>query len=85
MSKRLYSLEVLVLTENQATTTVSYSTGPCQHLVEFNIALMQWHRVVPDFLVQTGDKTGTGAGGESFYGGTLNKIHIYIDFALIIS
>jgi len=26
-------------------------------------------RVVPGFLVQTGDRTGTGAGGESFYGG----------------
>ena len=26
-------------------------------------------RVVPDFLVQTGDRTGTGAGGESFFGG----------------
>jgi len=25
--------------------------------------------VVPGFLVQTGDRTGTGAGGESFYGG----------------
>ena len=28
-----------------------------------------FHRVVPDFLVQTGDRTGTGGGGESFYGG----------------
>ena len=28
-----------------------------------------FHRVVPGFLVQTGDKTGTGAGGESVYGG----------------
>ncbi|KAH9921730.1 cyclophilin-like protein [Epithele typhae] len=27
-----------------------------------------FHRVVPDFLVQTGDRTGTGGGGESFYG-----------------
>jgi hypothetical protein len=25
--------------------------------------------VVRDFLVQTGDRTGTGGGGESFYGG----------------
>jgi len=29
------------------------------------------YRIVPRFLVQTGDKTGTGAGGESFYGGSL--------------
>ncbi|KAL4066093.1 cyclophilin-like protein [Scleroderma citrinum] len=27
-----------------------------------------FHRIVPGFLVQTGDRTGTGAGGESFYG-----------------
>ncbi|KAG1743036.1 cyclophilin-like domain-containing protein [Suillus lakei] len=27
-----------------------------------------FHRIVPGFLVQTGDKTGTGGGGESFYG-----------------
>ncbi|KAF8185978.1 cyclophilin-like protein [Pholiota molesta] len=28
-----------------------------------------FHRVVPGFLVQTGDRTGLGGGGESFYGG----------------
>jgi cyclophilin family peptidyl-prolyl cis-trans isomerase len=31
--------------------------------------LISLRRVVPGFLVQTGDKTGTGAGGESIYGG----------------
>lgn len=31
-------------------------------------------RVVPNFLVQTGDRTGTGSGGESFYGGSYNII-----------
>ena len=32
-------------------------------------ALMRGYRIVPGFLVQTGDRTGTGGGGESFYGG----------------
>lgn len=31
--------------------------------------LLFFSSVVPDFLVQTGDKTGTGSGGESFFGG----------------
>ncbi|KAG0141275.1 hypothetical protein CROQUDRAFT_98947 [Cronartium quercuum f. sp. fusiforme G11] len=26
-----------------------------------------WHRIVPNFIVQTGDPTGTGSGGESIY------------------
>lgn len=27
-----------------------------------------WHRYLADFIIQTGDPSGTGAGGESFYG-----------------
>ncbi|KAL9939022.1 hypothetical protein V8E36_001835 [Tilletia maclaganii] len=27
-----------------------------------------FHRIVPGFIIQTGDPTGTGMGGESFYG-----------------
>ncbi|KAL5492229.1 CWC27 [Sanghuangporus weigelae] len=41
-----------------------------------------FHRVVPGFLVQTGDKTGTGAGGESFYGEPFeDEIHPRLRYA----
>ena len=31
-----------------------------------------FHRVIPQFMIQTGDPTGTGRGGESFEGGRFN-------------
>ncbi|KAF9244174.1 cyclophilin-like domain-containing protein [Melanogaster broomeanus] len=41
-----------------------------------------FHRIVPNFLVQTGDKTGTGAGGESFYGEPFeDEIHPRLRFS----
>jgi len=27
-----------------------------------------FHRLIPGFMIQTGDPTGTGSGGESFWG-----------------
>ncbi|KAI9464822.1 cyclophilin-like protein [Russula earlei] len=41
-----------------------------------------FHRVVPDFLVQTGDRTGTGFGGESFFGEPFeDEVHPRLRFA----
>ncbi|KAH9026370.1 cyclophilin-like protein [Lactarius pseudohatsudake] len=41
-----------------------------------------FHRVVPDFLVQTGDRTGSGSGGESFFGEAFeDEIHPRLRFA----
>ncbi|TEB33120.1 cyclophilin-like protein [Coprinellus micaceus] len=41
-----------------------------------------FHRIVPGFLVQTGDRTGTGNGGESFYGEPFeDEIHPRLRYA----
>lgn len=40
-----------------------------------------WHRIVPGFCIQTGDPTGTGTGGESFYGGPFkDEVHQRLKF-----
>lgn len=43
---------------------------------------LTFHRVIEDFMVQTGDPTGTGAGGESCWGGSFEdevspKLHYF--------
>lgn len=40
-----------------------------------------FHRIVKNFIVQTGDPTGTGMGGESIYGEPFNdEIHSRLRF-----
>ena len=40
-----------------------------------------WHRIIKDFMIQTGDPTGTGRGGVSFYGEAFkDEFHSRIKF-----
>ena len=41
-----------------------------------------FHRLLKDFLIQTGDPTGTGSGGESVYGRPFkDEFHSRLNFA----
>ncbi len=45
----------------------------CQNFVELSkrgyYDNVVFHRIIPDFMIQGGDPTGTGRGGESIFGG----------------
>lgn len=55
----------LVLFEEQAPKTVANFVGLAKKGYYDGIT---FHRVIKDFMIQGGDPTGTGAGGESIYG-----------------
>jgi cyclophilin family peptidyl-prolyl cis-trans isomerase len=45
-----------------------------------------FHRVVPGFIAQTGDPSGTGMGGESYYGEPFeNETHSRLKFNRYVS
>lgn len=46
------------------------------HLLLLTMAGLQFHRIIRDFMIQGGDPTGTGRGGQSIYGGKFDdEIH----------
>lgn len=54
------------LFDNQAPKTVANFIGLANKNYYDGII---FHRVIPDFMIQGGDPTGTGTGGDSIYGG----------------
>ncbi|KRL54122.1 peptidylprolyl isomerase [Furfurilactobacillus rossiae] len=55
------------LFEDQAPKTVANFVGLAKNGYYDGVS---FHRVIADFMIQGGDPTGTGAGGESIYGQT---------------
>ncbi|HAT54261.1 MAG TPA: peptidylprolyl isomerase [Lactobacillus sp.] len=53
------------LFEEQAPKTVANFVGLAKNGYYDGVS---FHRIISDFMIQGGDPTGTGAGGESFYG-----------------
>ena len=51
----------------------------CKYALPSCVDNISLSRVVPGFLVQTGDRTGTGNGGESFYGGNVYSLRVLGD------
>lgn len=69
---------VVVLETNQGTIKLTLYNDVAPKTCENFVGLVKkgyydgtiFHRVIKDFMVQGGDPTGTGRGGESLWGGT---------------
>jgi len=68
---------MVVLETNQGSVTIKLMPDVAPKTVENFLGLVKkgyydnivFHRVIKDFMVQGGDPTGTGTGGESLWGG----------------
>lgn len=69
---------MVVLETNQGTVTVKLFPEVAPKACENFLGLVKkgyydgitFHRVIKNFMIQGGDPTGTGGGGQSFFGGT---------------
>lgn len=75
-----YQGKTAFLKTNKGDITLEFYADDAPKTVENFIRLAEsgyyngviFHRVVKDFVIQAGDPTGTGAGGESIFGVTFN-------------
>lgn len=71
------SITVAIIKTNMGTIEIEFFADKTPKTVENFVGLAEkgyykgviFHRVIKDFMLQTGDPTGTGRGGESFWGG----------------
>jgi peptidyl-prolyl cis-trans isomerase-like 1 len=71
------SITVAIIKTNMGTIEIELFADKTPKTVENFVGLAEkgyykgviFHRVIKDFMLQTGDPTGTGRGGESFWGG----------------
>lgn len=69
--------QLAILETNKGTIKIKLFPKKAPKTVENFIGLIEkgyydgiiFHRVIPDFMIQGGDPTGTGMGGESLWGG----------------
>jgi len=77
MSTSEYLGKTVILKTNMGDITLGFYPEDAPKAVENFIKLAEkgyyngvtFHRVIKDFMIQGGDPTGTGAGGESIFGG----------------
>ncbi|XP_037908452.1 peptidyl-prolyl cis-trans isomerase-like 1 isoform X2 [Hermetia illucens] len=78
--KRLYPVPVPVMGEITCELYWKHAPNTCRNFAElirrgyYNNTI--FHRIIRDFMIQGGDPTGTGRGGQSIYGATFpDEIH----------